>query len=184
MKYIGQYIKTLCPKVVVNNSKTTESVYYDMGYNFIIRLSQHIGWNEKGTISIVKSFNTDDFIIMVDTNPFPIIKTRKEVRTFIKIAYEIAMLSSLSKEHYAKKVKAEIEALNDWEKFWSKACQLTANARYLNTEQKGIIKEYFNKGIKGELMIMNVKKIKPITSLETIKKTFTKILETLKRDKS
>lgn len=155
-----------------------------MGHNFIVRLSRHIGWYEKGKISVVKSFNTDDFIIMVDTSPFPLIKTRKEVRAIIKNTYEIAVLSSLSKEYHAAKAKAEIESLTDWEKFWSKACQLTANARYLSTEQKGVIKKYFNKGIKGNFMINNIKKIKPITSVETIREMFTRILETLKKDES
>ena len=184
MKYIGQYIKKLCPEVVITNSKTTESVYYNMGHNFIVRLSKHIGWYEKGKISVVKSFNTDDFIVMVDTSPFPLIKTRKEVRATIKCAYEIAVLSSLSKEYHTAKTKAEIESLTDWEKFWSKACQLTANARYLSTEQKGMIKKYFNKGIRGELMINSIKKIKPITSIETIREMVTKLLETLKKDES
>lgn len=184
MKYIGQYIKKLCPEVVITNSKTTESVYYNMGHNFIVRLSKHIGWYEKGKISVVKSFNTDDFIVMVDTSPFPLIKTRKEVRAIIKNAYEIAVLSSLSKEYHAAKAKAEIESLTDWEKFWSKVCQLTANARYLNTEQKTLIKKYFNKGIRGELMVSSLKKIKPVTSVESIREQFTKILETLKKDES
>jgi hypothetical protein len=121
---------------------------------------------------------------MIDTSPFPLIKTRKEVRAIIKNAYEIAVLSSLSKEYHAAKAKAEIESLTDWEKFWSKVCQLTANARYLSTEQRGVIKKYFNKGIRGELMVSSLKKIKPVTSVETIREQFTKILEILKKDES
>ena len=184
MKYIGQYIKKLCPEVVITKTKTTESIYYDMGHNFIVRLSQHIGRYTKGKISIVKSFNTKDFIVMIDTSPFPMVKNREEVKTMIKNLYEFSVLTSLSKEYHVAKAKAEIESLTDWENFWTKVCQLTTNARYLSTEQKGMIKKYFNKGIRGELMINSIKKIKPVTSVESIREQFTKILETLKDDKS
>lgn len=180
MKYIAQYIKKLCPDVVVLNSKTTESVYYEMGHNFVVRLSEHIGWYEKGKISVVKSYNTDDFIVMVDTSPFPLIKNRKEVRQMIKTLYEINTLSSLSKEYHAAKQRAELESITEWDKFWSKACQITPNARYLGNEIRGILKKYFKKGIKGEAMINHIKKIKPITTAETVKEMFVKIYETAK----
>ena len=153
-----------------------------MSHNFVVRLSEHIGWYEKGKISIVKSFNTDDFIVMVDTSPFPMIKDRKGVRTFLKNAYEISELTALSKEYHAAKQKAEIESITEWEKFWAKACQLTPNARYLGSEQKPIIKKYFNKGIRGETMISYIKKIKPATSLDTIKEMFNKLMETTKEE--
>lgn len=183
MKYLAQYIKKLCPDVVVTKSKTTESEYYEMGHNFIVRLSKHIGWSEKGKISIVKSFNTDDFIVMVESSPFPLIKTRKEVRLIIKTTYELSVLNALSKDYHSAKQKAELESLTDWEKFWSKICQLTPNARYLNNAQKDIIKEYFGKGIIGELMVNSVKKIKPTTSVTTIPLLFDKMLKTIKEDK-
>ena len=184
MKYIGQYIKKLCPEVVITKAKTTETVYYNMGHKFIVRLSQHIGQYTKGKISIVKSFNTEDFIVMIDTSPFPMVKNREEVKRMIKNLYEFSVLTSLSKEWQVAKAKTEIESLTDWEIFWSKVCQLTTNAYYLSTEQKGVIKNYFNKGIRGELMINNIKKIKPVTSVESIGEQFTKILETLKKDES
>lgn len=168
MKYIGQYIKKLCPEVVITNSKTTESVYYEMGHNFIVRLSRHIGLYEKGKISVTKSFNTDDFIVMIDTSPFPLIKNRKEVRETIKTAYEMYLLNTLSKDYHAVKAKAEIESLTDWDKFWSKVCSLTPHARYFTNPQKAVIKEYFNKGLRGECMIANIKKIKPVTSVESV----------------
>lgn len=184
MKYIGQYIKKLCPEVVITISKTSESVYYNMGHKFNVRLSQHIAQCTKGKISIVKSFNTEDFIVMIDTSPFPMVKNREEVKRMIKNLYEFSVLTSLSKEYHVARAKAEIESLTDWDIFWSKVCQLTTNARYLNTEQKEVIKNYFNKGIRGELMINKIKKIKPVTSVESIREQFTKILETLKRDES
>ena len=93
MKYIAQYIKKICPEVVVTNSKTTESVYYQMEHNFVVRLSEHIGWYEKGKISIVKSFNTEDFIVMIDTSPFPMVKNREEVKRMIKNLYEFSVYS-------------------------------------------------------------------------------------------
>ena len=184
MKYIAQYIKKLCPDVVITNSKTTESVYYEMGHNFVVRLSEHIGWYEKGKISIIKSYNTEDFIVMIDTSPFPLIKTRKEVREMIKNLYEFYMLSSLSKEYHAAKEKAELESITEWDKCWSKACQITPNARYLGTENKAIICKYFKRGIRGEAMIKHIKKIKPITTVETVKEMFTKIYETFKTEKT
>ena len=184
MKYIAQYIKKLCPEVVVTNSKTTESVYYQMGHNFVVRLSEHIGWSEKGKISIVKSFNTDDFIVMLDTSPFPLVKTRKEVRLMIKNLYEFHIVSSLSKEYHTSKHKAELESITEWDKFWSKACQCTPNARYLGSETKGVISRYFKKGIRGEAMINYIKKIKPITTVDTVKEMFSKIYEEFKKEKT
>lgn len=184
MKYIAQYIKKICPEVVVTNSKTTESVYYQMEHNFVVRLSEHIGWYEKGKISIVKSFNTEDFIVMIDTSPFPMVKNREEVKRMIKNLYEFSVLTSLSKEYHTAKQKAELEAITEWDKFWSKACQLTANARFLTAEQKSIIKKYFNKGIRGENMINHIKKIKPIMPIENIKEMFSKIYETEIKEKT
>jgi hypothetical protein len=183
MKYIAQYIKKLCPEVIITNSKTTESVYYQMSNNFLVRLSSHIGWYEKGKISVIKSFNTDDFIVMIDTSPFPLIKTRKEVKLLIKTLYECAMLTSLSKEYHLAKEKAELESIKEWDKFWSRACQLTPNARYLSNEQKAVIKEYFEKGIIGENMINAIKKIKPRTMIDAVKEMFVKINEELKEVK-
>ena len=181
MKYIAQYIKKLCPGVIIRNSKTTESVYYQMDHNFIIRLSSHIGWYDKGKISVIKSFNTDDFIVMLDTCPFPLIKTRKEVKTLIKSLYEIATLTSLTKEYINVKQKAELEAITEWDKFWSKVCILSPNARYLTNTQKDIIKKYFNRGLRGENMINYVKKIKPVTTTaEHIDEMFTTAFEELK----
>jgi hypothetical protein len=184
MKYIAQYIKKICPEVVVTNSKTTESMYYQMEHNFVVRLSEHIGCYEKGKISIVKSFNTEDFIVMIDTSPFPMVKNREEVKRMIKNLYEFSVLTSLSKEYHTAKQKAELEAITEWDKFWSKACQLTANARFLTAEQKSIIKKYFNKGIRGESMINNIKKIKPTTPIENIEEMFGKIYETEIKEKT
>lgn len=183
MKYIAQYIKKLCPDVVVTNSKTTESVYYQMNANFVVRLSEHIGWYEKGKISIVKSFNTEDFIVMIDTSPFPMIKNREDVKRMIKNLYEFSVLTSLSKEYHTAKQKAELEAITEWDKFWSKACQLTSNARFLPSEHKSVIKKYFNKGIRGENMINHIKKVKPTTPTETVKDMFVKLYETVKEEK-
>lgn len=177
MKYIAQYIKKLCPDVIVSNSKTTESVYYQMSNNFMVRLSEHIGWYEKGKISIVKIFNDEDFIVLIDTSPFPLRKTRKEVKELIKTLYEVSQITTLSKEYHAAKQKAEIEAIVDWDKFWNKLCQLTTNARFLNAEQKNQIKKYFNKGLRGELMINAVKKFKPTTSVENVNKSLEMLLK-------
>ena len=170
MKYIAQYIKKLCPNVVIEESKTTESVYYQMGHNFVVRLSEHIGWYEKGKISVVKSFNTEHFIVMLDLSPFPLIKTRKEVKEMLKNLYEYNTLMGLSKDFHTAKQKAEIESLTDWDKFFSKTCGILANARYLSSLQKDILKGYFNKrGVRGERMLNVIKKIKPVTSVETVK---------------
>lgn len=183
MKNIARYIKKLCPSVVITNSKTTESVYYQMEHNFVVRLSEHIGWYEKGKISIVKSFNTDEFVVMIDTSPFPLIKTRKQVIALIKSLYEYSTLIALSKEYHTAKSKAELEAMTEWDKFWSRACQLTPNSRFLTTEVKAVIKKYFTKGIRGEAMINHIKKIKPTTSAESVKDMFEKICETEKKEK-
>lgn len=182
MKYVARYIKQLCPEVVITKSKTTESVYYQLGHNFMVRLSEHIGWYEKGKISIVKSYNTDDFIVMIETSPFPLIKTRKEVKSLLKTLYEVYSLTSLSKEYHSVKQKAELEAITEWDKFWSKVCQLTPNARYFANEQKAIIKKYFNKGIRGENMVNQIKKIKPVTTTESVKEMFVKLYETYKKE--
>ena len=182
MKYIAQYIKKLCPDVVITNSKTTESVYYQLEHNFVVRLSAHIGWYEKGKVSIVKSFNTDDFIVMVDTSPFPLVKTRKEVKILLKSLYEFTKLTSLSKDYHTAKQKLELESIVEWDKFWSKACQLTPNARYFTNEQKAVLKKYFNKGVRGESMINHIRKIKPVTATETIKEMFVKIFEEKKKE--
>ncbi len=175
MKYIAQYIKKLCPDVVITESKTTESTYYQMNDNFFVRLSEHIGWLEKGKISVIKIFNDDDFIVLIETSPFPLRKTRKEVKELIKNLYEVSQITALSKEYYAAKAKAELESLTDWEKFWSRVCQIAINARFLTNEQKSNIKTYFNKGIRGENMINVIKKFKPTTTIEYIKETFEKL---------
>lgn len=70
MKYIAQYIKKLCPDVVITESKTTESTYYQMNNNFFVRLSEHIGWHEKGKISVIKIFNDEDFIVLMKRHLF------------------------------------------------------------------------------------------------------------------
>lgn len=177
MKYIAQYIKKLCPDVVITVSKTTESTYYQMNNNFSVRLSEHIGWYEKGKISVIKIFNDEDFIVLIETSPFPLKKTRKEVKELIKNLYEVSQVTTLSKEYYAAKAKAELESLTDWERFWSKVCQITSNARFLTNDQKTVIKKYFNKSIRGENMVNIVKKFKPTTPLEKINKTFEKLTE-------
>lgn len=182
MKYIAQYIKKLCPEVIITNSKTTESVYYQMEHNFVVRLSAHIGRYEKGNISIVKSFNTDDFIVMIDTSPFPMIKTRKEVKVLLKSLYEFTMITSLSKNYYAAKQKSELDGITEWDKFWSRTCQLTPNARYFTNDQKAVIREYFNKGLRGEDMIKFVKKLKIVTTAESIREMLVKIFEDLKKE--
>jgi hypothetical protein len=119
---------------------------------------------------------------MIDTSPFPLIKTRKEVREMIKNLYEFYVLSSLSKDYHAVKQKAELDTITEWDKFWSKACQMTSNARYLGNDIKVIICNYFKKGVKGELMINSIKKIKPLTNSAVVEKMFTKIYETLKKE--
>ncbi len=183
MRYIAQYIKKLCPTVVVTASKTTESEYYQMEHNFVVRLSKHIGWYEKGQISIVKSFNTDDFIVMIDKSPFPMVKKREEVKRMIKDLYEFSVLTSLSKEYHTVKQKAELEAITEWDKFWSKACLLTSSARFLPSGHKAILKDYFNKGIHGENMINYINKLKPTTPSERISEVLDKILETTLKEK-
>ena len=75
------------------------------------------------------------------------------------------------------KAKAELESLTDWERFWSRVCQITSNARFLTNDQKTVINKYFNKGIRGENMVNIVKKFKPTTPLENINKTFEKLTE-------
>ena len=181
MRYIAQYIKKLCPEVVISNSKTTESVYYQLDSDFVVRLSEHIGWYEKGKISVVKSFNTDDFIVMVDTSPFPVIKTRKEVKELIKTLYEVSRLSVLSKKYHTAKQKAEFDAITEWDKYFSRVCQITPNARYFGSSQKTVLRDYFNEGIRGEKMLNEIRKIKPTTSLETIKERFNRIIEKTKK---
>lgn len=175
MKYIAQYIKKLCPDVAIKKSNTTESVYYCMSHNFKVRLSEHIGYYEKGQISVIKSFNTDEYIVMVENCPFPIIKNRKEVNELIKNLYEISMLEEKTKEYYALKEKREIDSITEWDIFWNKACVVTSNAYYLSKSQKEIIKEKFNDGLRGEEMINIVKKIKPSMAIEAVRLIFEKV---------
>lgn len=182
MKYIARYIKKICPEVAVTKSKTSESEYFQMGHNFVVRLSEHVGWYEKGKVSVVKSFNTDDFIVLIDTSPFPLIKSRKEVKHLIKSLYEFSLITSLSKDYHLAKQKEELEEITEWDKFWSRACQLTPNARYLNNAQKVIIKKYFEEGIKGGVMIDFIKKIKPTTNVDTISIRFEKHLKRDEKD--
>ena len=120
---------------------------------------------------------------MIDTSPFPMIKNREDVKRMIKNLYEFSVLTSLSKEYHTAKQKAELEAITEWDKFWSKACQLTSNARFLPSEHKSVIKKYFNKGIRGENMINHIKKVKPTTPTETVKDMFVKLYETVKEEK-
>lgn len=177
MKYIGQYIKKLCPEAIVSHSKTTESVYYDLGNDFIIRVSEHTGYHHKEKMSIVKSFNTEDFIVMLGNFPFPLVKTRKEVKELIKIYYELSVISKLTKNFREKKRKETLDNMTDWGCFWSFACQNLPVAIYLNKQQKTIIKEYFDKGVVGENMCKLINKIKPSTTLDVIENMFEKAIK-------
>lgn len=164
----------LCPYAIVTHSKTTESVYYQMSHGFVVRLSEHIGGYEKNRVSIVKSFNTDDFIVTMDNCPFPLIKDRNDVKCLIKALYEYHTITSLSKDFRSKKQKLELETICDWDKFWTRVCSMTANARFLTKAQKDVIKKYFSQEIRGEKMINIIKKIKPTTSVESIEELFNK----------
>lgn len=179
MKYIERYILKICPTAVVMKSKTTESVYYELADGFTIRLSEHIGWYAKDKVSIVKAFNTSDFIVILGSSPFPLIKSRKEVKEMIKALYENHVITSLAHKFHEEKKKSELESIDDWGTFWCKACEQTANARYLGTELKNIIKEYFNDGLHGEKMINEIRNIKPTTDASCVKKRFKKIMEKL-----
>lgn len=181
MKYIAQYIKKLCPDVVITHSKTTESVYYDMGHNFVVRLSCHIGWKDKGQISIVKSFNTDDFILMVDKSPFPLIKDRKSVKEFIRVNYETSTLLALSKIHHDTKKRLEFEGIDSWEVFWSQVCDRAPNARFLTPAQKLIIRKYFEEGLRGMKMLSVIKKMRPTTDESIITEWLCDSLEESKK---
>lgn len=177
MKYIEQYIKKLCPEVKISKSKTTDSVYYTLGHNFIVRLSNHYGNNHKENISVVKSFNTDDFIVTFNNSRFPLIKTRKEVKELIRVHYELCAVTDLTNEAQRVKRKATVEGLADWGSFWSYVCQNIPIAVYLSKQQKSVIKKYFERGFVGENMCHLIKKIKPITEISTIKNMFEKELE-------
>lgn len=115
MKYIiEQYIKKLCSDAVINLSDSAESIYYNMGHNFIVRLSSHTGMLGKSSTSVVKSFNTDDFIIMIDKTPYPLIKVQKEYRGLIRVGYEMSTLKELAEKHVKEKKEMDIEGLTDW----------------------------------------------------------------------
>ena len=172
MKYIGQYIRQICPEVEVVKSKTTESVYYRMGNGFIVRLSEHIGSFCKSGISIVKSFNTNDFIVTVENNPFPLIKCRNEVKEMIKVLYEYHKLSYITKGFYEDKHRLELEMELEWEKFWDMVCKDCYNARYFTQPQKLLIRKYFDGGLRGLKMVECIKRIKPRTSIESIEDIF------------
>jgi hypothetical protein len=76
----------------------------------------------------------------------------------------------------------ELEGITEWDKFWSKACQLTPNARYFTNGQKTVLKKYFDKGVRGESMINYIQKIKPVTTEKTINEMFVKIFEEKKKE--
>ena len=173
MRYIEQYIKKLCPKVVVTNSKTTESKYYHMGYNFVVRLSEHIGGFEKNCISIVKSANAEDFIVIIDKSLYPLIKSRNEVKEMIKSLYEYTKVMTLENDYLTKSERESFERIDEWDKYWNKVCGIAYNAIYLSKCQKKVIKKNFDNGVKGEEMLKIVKKIKPTTPVEEIEKLFT-----------
>lgn len=166
MKYIAQYIKKLCPDVSVKHSETSDSTYYRMTRKLTIRLSDHIGHKDKNIISVVKSFNTDNFIVMYNGSPFPFVKERKEVNEMIRTVYEMAVVNERTEKYDSDKKKDEIEALTDWGDLFGRICSMIPHACYLSKEQRNKLKECFNDGMKTEKIIAAISKIKPSTTLE------------------
>lgn len=106
MKYLQKYIKGLSNNVVEKTSyENSNSVYYTIDEGFHIRLSDHfspiVTCSSHG-MEIVKLFDRDDFIVSYRDYRTPMLKNRKEVKEFIKFAYDIYRMHKSQKSQSKK----------------------------------------------------------------------------------
>lgn len=117
MKYIQRFIKSLLPDITEKKSNMSNSVYYKLGKDdriFSIRCSDHfspIKGFKSNEIEIIKVLGKEDFIVLYCGYNTPMLKSRKEVKDFIKTAYDIYCMKSMVKESDEVKLEKKAEKI-------------------------------------------------------------------------
>lgn len=178
MRYIEQFIKKNYPSVSIKESKTTETKYYHLDDNITIRLSCHVGMCRKKHLSIVKSFGNDMFVVFVEDSPHPLIKNRKEVKTFIKSFYEMLSTRKMAKTYNEAKKAESFEKISQWDVYWNTIVTRYPKVTLLKKEQKNLFREFFEKGLRGKKLYDIIKKTQPDTEITHIQTKLESILKT------
>lgn len=178
MRYIAQYIKKLCPCVSIKESKTTDSKYYHMEHGFEVRLSEHMGHYKDKRLSIVKPINSDNFIVIVEKNPYPLLLTRNEVKNQIKVLYDYFKLKELSSAYYTAKAKHDFETTMDFGDYWSIVISKKPLLQAIVSKSlKKLYREAFEKGLKGYDLYNVITKTKLDTRESSAKEWIEKAFE-------
>lgn len=107
MKYLQRYIKSLSENVVEKKCiETSSSTYYIVDDGFKIRLSDHFAPISVASalhLEIVQIFDSEDFIILYKNFKSPMKKNRKEVKDFLKFAYDVYRMGQMAHEQSKEK---------------------------------------------------------------------------------
>lgn len=111
MKYLERYIKTLSDNVeVVCNTEKSSSKYFIID-GFDIRLSDHRspieGIAKPKQLDIIQAYKSDIFIVYFRDTNRPMLKDRKDLKTFIRNAYDMHCLMNEKHEGEKKWEKAK-----------------------------------------------------------------------------
>lgn len=89
MRYLKKFINELSDNIEVVESPKSNSVYYSVD-GFWIRLSDHLQVipNKFVKVDVVTLWKRKDFLVRIGLTNIPMVKTREEVKTHIKVMYE------------------------------------------------------------------------------------------------
>lgn len=113
MKYLQRYIKTLSENVVEKKCiETSNSTYYTVDGGFRIRLSDHfspVSVSSELHVEIIQIFDSEDFIVLYKNFKSPMKKNRKEVKEFLKFAFDVYRMGRMVSEQSREKASKNID---------------------------------------------------------------------------
>lgn len=179
MKFLVDFLKKEYPNANIVKAITTDSVYFYLEHNISVRVSNHYGHNDD-TITIIKAHNTNQYVVTMCKNPYPIIKDRREIKNYVKTAIEVITLQNMVEQHTTNVLEYNISTICDWALYWGKVCSFCRKCSTFTKSQKEIIKKYFENEEICKLKLYNA--VKGMTK-DTESDVIEKELKKCKKDK-